>query len=59
MPLQPSGELEFEQHHLHHGGDDARHPGWDVALAWLKAADSELVQAFVGVARGRRGASSR
>ena len=42
-----------------HGGDDARHPGWDVALAWLKAADSELVQAFVGVARGRRGASSR
>ena len=42
-----------------HGDDDARHPGWDVALAWLKAADSELVQAFVGVARGRRGASSR
>ena len=41
------------------GDDDARHPGWDVALAWLKAADSELVQAFVGVARGRRGASSR
>ena len=41
------------------GDDEARHPGWDVALAWLKAADSELVQAFVGVARGRRGASSR
>ncbi|RUQ28698.1 hypothetical protein D8M33_04550, partial [Micrococcus sp. HSID17245] len=39
--------------------DEARHPGWDVVLAWLKAADSELVQAFVGVARGRRGASSR
>ena len=42
------------------GADDGgRHPGWDVALAWLKEADSELVQAFVGVARGRRGASSR
>ena len=45
--------------HAGQGDDDARHPGWDVALAWLKAADSELVQAFVGVARGRRGASSR
>lgn len=41
------------------GDDDGRHPGWDVALAWLQEADSELVQAFVGVARGRRGASSR
>ncbi|GAA3798583.1 hypothetical protein [Micrococcus endophyticus] len=39
--------------------DAARHPGWDVALAWLKEADSELVQSFVGVARGRRGNSSR
>ncbi|MDY6055982.1 hypothetical protein [Micrococcus sp.] len=39
--------------------DGARHPGWDVALAWLKEADSPLVQAFVGVARGRRGGSSR
>ena len=40
--------------------DDApRHPGWDVGLAWLKESDSDLVQAFVGVARGRRGTSSR
>ena len=44
----------------HHKDDDApRHPGWDVGLAWLKESDSDLVQAFVGVARGRRGTSSR
>ena len=36
-----------------------RHPGWDVGLAWLKESDSDLVQAFVGVARGRRSGSSR
>ncbi|UBH24905.1 hypothetical protein KW076_01510 [Micrococcus porci] len=36
-----------------------RHPGWDVGLAWLKEQDSELVQSFVGVARGRRGGTSR
>lgn len=42
-----------------HAPDDARHPGWDVGLAWLKESDSELVQAFVGVSRGRRSGSSR
>ena len=42
-----------------HPADDARHPGWDVGLAWLKEADSPLVQTFVGVSRGRRAGSSR
>ncbi|MGW9552278.1 hypothetical protein ACWG8W_14625 [Citricoccus zhacaiensis] len=35
------------------------HPGWGVALAWLKAVDSQLVQDFVGAAKGRRPGSSR
>jgi len=35
------------------------HPGWGVGLAWLKAADSVLVQDFVGAAKGRRPGSSR
>lgn len=35
------------------------HPGWGVGLAWLKSADSELVQDFVGAAKGRRPGSSR
>lgn len=39
--------------------DVVRHPGWDVGLAWLKESDSDLVQAFVGVTRGRRSGSSR
>lgn len=39
--------------------DDERHPGWQVGLAWLREADSPLVQTFVGVSRGRRGNSSR
>nr|WP_282442673.1 MULTISPECIES: hypothetical protein [unclassified Micrococcus] len=38
---------------------DPRHPGWDVGLAWLKEADTSLVQTFVGVSRGRRPGSSR
>lgn len=42
-----------------HAPDDARHPGWDVGLAWLKESDSDLVQGFVGVSRGRRSGSSR
>jgi hypothetical protein len=35
------------------------HPGWGVGLAWLKTADSELVQDFIGAAKGRRPGSSR
>ncbi|XKH57677.1 hypothetical protein LG293_05995 [Citricoccus nitrophenolicus] len=35
------------------------HPGWGVGLAWLKAVDSQLVQDFVGAAKGRRPGSSR
>lgn len=35
------------------------HPGWQVALAWRRDLDSELVQDFIGVARGRRASSSR
>jgi hypothetical protein len=35
------------------------HPGWGVGLAWLKGADSDLVQDFVGAAKGRRPGSSR
>lgn len=42
-----------------HADDDDRHPGWDVGLAWLKESDSDLVQGFVGVSRGRRSGSSR
>ena len=42
-----------------HVADDGRHPGWDVGLAWLKESDSDLVQGFVGVSRGRRSGSSR
>ena len=42
-----------------HAADDGRHPGWDVGLAWLKESDSDLVQGFVGVSRGRRSGSSR
>ncbi|WFP16689.1 LysR substrate-binding domain-containing protein [Citricoccus muralis] len=43
LPLEPS----------------AAHPGWQVALAWRRDLDSELVQDFIGVARGRRPSSSR
>lgn len=43
LPLEPS----------------AAHPGWQVALAWRRELDSELVQDFIGVARGRRPSSSR
>lgn len=35
------------------------HHGWDVGLAWLKSLDSELVQDFIGVAKGRKPSSSR
>lgn len=42
-----------------HAAGDSRHPGWDVGLAWLKESDSDLVQGFVGVSRGRRSGSSR
>lgn len=35
------------------------HPGWEVGLAWRKAADSELIQDFIGVTKGRRPRSSR
>lgn len=35
------------------------HPGWGVGLAWLRAVDSQLVQDFVGAAKGRRPGSSR
>lgn len=35
------------------------HPGWEVGLAWLKAADSDLIQDFIGVTKGRRPKSSR
>lgn len=35
------------------------HPGWEVGLAWRKAADSDLVQDFIGVTKGRRPRSSR
>ncbi|NUL47721.1 LysR family transcriptional regulator substrate-binding protein [Cellulosimicrobium funkei] len=38
--------------------DDA-HPGWAVGLAWLRAVDSQLVQDFIGAAKGRRPGSSR
>jgi len=35
------------------------HPGWDVGLAWRKAADSDLIQDFIGVTKGRRPTSHR
>lgn len=35
------------------------HPGWEVGLAWRKAADSDLIQDFIGVTKGRRPRSSR
>src|SRR5699024_11265481 len=35
------------------------HPGWDVGLAWRKAADSDLIQDFIGVTKGRRTTSHR
>ncbi|MGM7666926.1 LysR family transcriptional regulator substrate-binding protein [Microbacterium sp. A93] len=38
---------------------DAVHPGWGVGLAWLRAVDSQLVQDFIGAAKGRRPSSSR
>lgn len=38
---------------------DAAHPGWAVGLAWLRAVDSQLVQDFIGAAKGRRPGSSR
>src|SRR5699024_2411441 len=34
-------------------------PGWDVGLAWRKAADSDLIQDFIGVTKGRRPTSHR
>ncbi len=38
---------------------DPEHPGWGVGLAWLRAVDSQLVQDFIGTAKGRRPGSSR
>lgn len=38
---------------------DAVNPGWAVGLAWLRAVDSQLVQDFIGAAKGRRPGSSR
>lgn len=35
------------------------HPGWEVGLAWRRAADSGLIQDFIGVTKGRRPRSSR
>ena len=35
------------------------HPGWEVGLAWRRAADSDLIQDFIGVTKGRRPRSSR
>lgn len=35
------------------------HPGWQVGLAWLRELDSQLIQDFVGAAKGRRPGSSR
>ncbi|QCU76821.1 hypothetical protein E7744_00150 [Citricoccus sp. SGAir0253] len=37
----------------------AGHPGWGVGLAWLRSVDSQLVQDFIGAAKGRRPGSSR
>src|SRR5699024_2292093 len=30
------------------------HPGWETGLAWRRAADSALIQDFIGVTKGRR-----
>lgn len=35
------------------------HPGWEVGLAWHRDADSDLIQDFIGVTKGRRPRSSR
>lgn len=35
------------------------HPGWEVGLAWRRAADSDLIQDFIGVTKGRRPRSTR
>ena len=35
------------------------HPGWEVGLAWRREADSDLIQDFIGVTKGRRPRSSR
>lgn len=35
------------------------HPGWEVGLAWNRVADSDLIQDFIGVTKGRRPRSSR
>lgn len=35
------------------------HPGWEVGLAWRRAADSDMIQDFIGVTKGRRPRSSR
>lgn len=43
LPLVPSGT----------------HPGWQVAMAWRKELDSELIQDFIGITKGRRPSSSR
>lgn len=34
-------------------------PGYAVGLCWLRSADDEIVQEFIGVARGRRAGSER
>lgn len=34
-------------------------PGWQVGLAWLRERDSEDIQEFVGIARGRKPGSGR
>ncbi|WP_258934157.1 LysR substrate-binding domain-containing protein [Nesterenkonia pannonica] len=34
-------------------------PGYDVALAWLRERDSDEIQEFVGIARGRKPQSAR
>lgn len=35
------------------------HPGYDVALAWLREKDSDQIQEFIGIARGRKPQSAR
>ncbi|GAB3849783.1 LysR family transcriptional regulator substrate-binding protein [Nesterenkonia populi] len=34
-------------------------PGYDVALAWLREKDSDQIQEFIGIARGRKPQSAR
>ena len=34
-------------------------PGYDVGLCWLRERDSDLIQEFIGVARGRKPGSGR